>query len=161
MQPMFNNIIQVGVIVHDAEATAQKYRDLLGLEDWHINYVNTSQKQGENFQIRGESSEVKAKIAWIRLGNVELELIEPQEKQGLYYEFLQQKGPGVHHIMFATPDYDAVVDRMDKNQYQTLLSGELQNTHFKLFDTEKDLGLICEIAEGDALTPDHSLGHSL
>jgi len=26
-----------------------------------------------------------------------------------------------------------------------------------MFDTEKDLGLICEIADGEALTPDESL----
>ena len=33
-------------------------------------------------------------------------------------------------------------------------SGALQHTRFQLFDTQADLGLICEIAEGEPLVPD-------
>lgn len=36
----------------------------------------------------------------------------------------------------------------------TLGSGELQSTRFTLLDTLADLGLICEIAEGDPLLAD-------
>jgi len=43
---------------------------------------------------------------------------------------------------------------MAKNNVRIIGSGELQHTRFQMFDTAKDLGLICEIAEGQALTPD-------
>ena len=49
---------------------------------------------------------------------------------------------------------DKCSETMAKNNVRIIGSGELQHTRFQMFDTAKDLGLICEIAEGQALTPD-------
>ncbi|MGI9287522.1 MAG: VOC family protein, partial [Pseudomonadales bacterium] len=92
----------------------------------------------------------------INIGNVELEVIEPQDEESVYAQFLRDKGSGIHHVMFATPDYDKCSARMAANNVAVIGSGELQNTRFQMFNTEKDLGLICEIADGEALTPDES-----
>jgi hypothetical protein len=59
--------------------------------------------------------------------------------------------------MFATSDYDKCSTTMAENNVRVLGSGELQQTRFQMFDTKKDLGLICVIADGEALTPDKSL----
>jgi hypothetical protein len=45
---------------------------------------------------------------------------------------------------------------MQRHGVLTMGSGELQHTRFQLFDTQADLGLICEIAEGEPLTPDRT-----
>lgn len=90
------------------------------------------------------------------LGNIELELIEPRDQTSVYAEFLRDKGPGIHHVMFVTPDYDHCLDKMAEQGVLILGSGELQSTRFTSLDTLADLGLICEIAEGDPLLPDRS-----
>lgn len=36
-QPLFNDIVQIGVVVKNADATVAKYRELLDLQDWHTN----------------------------------------------------------------------------------------------------------------------------
>jgi catechol 2,3-dioxygenase-like lactoylglutathione lyase family enzyme len=155
--PLFNDIVQIGVVVGDVDACVAKYRELLNLQDWHINYVDTAKGKGKNFHTGSKPVSAKAKIAWIRVGNVELEVIEPRDRDSAYALFLREKGPGIHHVMFATPDYDKCSAAMAENDIAVIGSGELQQTRFQMFDTSDALGLICEIAEGEALTPDESL----
>jgi catechol 2,3-dioxygenase-like lactoylglutathione lyase family enzyme len=156
--PLFNDIVQIGIVVRDADTCIAKYRELLNLQDWHINYVDTATGKGSNFRNGQKPVPAKAKIAWIRIGNVELEVIEPRDKDSVYARFLREKGPGIHHVMFATPDYDKCSAVMAENNVGVIGSGELQQTRFQMFDTKEELGLICEIADGEPLIPDESLG---
>lgn len=155
-QPLFSDVVQIGIVVQSAEGTARRYMELLGITNWHFNEVDTVKGKGKNFRNRGEPVQARAMIAWTRLGNVELELIEPRDEDSVYAEFLRDGGPGVHHVMFKAGDYDACLEQMRANDVPTLASGELQHTRFQLLDTVEPLGLICEIAEGEALVPDHS-----
>ena len=72
----------------------------------------------------------------------------------MYAIFLREKGPGIHHVMFSTPDYQSCAERMARHQISVMAGGELQQTQFQMFDTRETLGLICEIADGGALVPD-------
>jgi len=155
-QPLFSDVIQIGIIVQSAEDTARRYQELLGVTDWHFNEVDTEKDKGANFRNHGEPITARALIAWTQLGNVELELIEPRDQGSVYAKFLREQGPGIHHVMFATGDYDACLDRMQANGIATMASGELQKTRFQLLDTADALGVIAEIADGEALVPDRS-----
>jgi methylmalonyl-CoA/ethylmalonyl-CoA epimerase len=153
-QSLIKDVVQIGVVVADADACVARYRELLNLQDWNINYVDTGAGKGQNFFIGNKPVAAKAKIAWINIGNVELEIIEPRDEESIYAQFLRDRGPGIHHVMFAVSDYDQCNESMIENNVAVLGGGELQQTRFRMFDTEKDLGFICEIAEGEALIPD-------
>ena len=155
-QALFTNVIQIGIVVQCAATTARRYQELLGLSDWHFNEVDTEHGKGANFRSSNKPIVARANIAWIQLGNVELELIEPRDEESVYAKFLREKGPGIHHVMFEAVQYDDCIKRMQTNAVPVLGSGELQHNRFHLFDTQADLGVICEIAEGDPLLPDHS-----
>lgn len=154
MKPLVKNILQIGLVVHDVEQTIRKYRQILGLQPWNINYVDTRNGVGRNFKKGGRTIEIKAKIAWIQLGNVEIEIIEPLDKDSVYYDQLVNQGPGLHHIMFEPVEFDQCGQQLEEQGYTVIGEGELQQTRFKLFDVKEDLGLICEIAEGEPLVPD-------
>jgi len=151
---LFNGVIQIGIVVSDVDETLKGYRQLLQIKEWNINQVDTRIGKGNNFHNNGEPVEAKAKIAWVMLGNVELELIEPQDQHSLYAEFLREQGPGIHHIMLGTSDYAGCLDFMHKQNIAVVGGGELQATKFQMFDTRELLGFICEIADGDPLVPD-------
>jgi len=153
-EPYVNAVIQVGIVVRSADEAVHHYSNLLGIDDWNINYVDTDTGKGRNFRVGGENVSVKAKIAWTNVGDIELELIEPQDDNSIYANYLRSNGPGVHHLMFGTSDYQNTVDNMRQNGVKNIASGELQKTRFQLFDTIDMLGTISEFAEGDALTPD-------
>ncbi len=153
---LFNQVVQIGIVVRDAEATARRYRELLGLDDWHFNEVDTARGKGADFRRGNRPIAGRALIAWMPLGNVELELIEPRDEDSVYADFLRDRGPGIHHVMFATSGYDRCIEQLTARGVKQLSSGALQDTRFTLFDTQVDLGLICEIADGGPLLPDRS-----
>ena len=154
-QAVFDNIVQIGMVVSNVDEAVSKYREFLDVR-WNINYVDTVNGKGSHFHKQGVPIEARAKIAWTNIGEVELELIEPQDEHSVYAEFLRDKGPGIHHVMFSTPDYDKCIEHMMTNNIAAIGGGELQNTRFQMFDTQKILGVICEIADGDPLIPDES-----
>lgn len=150
----FTQIVQIGIIVKNAKAAADNFRDLLGIGNWHYNRVDTKGGIGKNFHAHNRPIEAKANIAWTNLGMVEIELIEPFDEDSVYAEHLREHGPGLHHIMFETDDYAQSRSHLVENGVAEIASGDLQKTRFALFDMREQLGLICEIAEGGALVPD-------
>ena len=149
-------ILQIGIVVASVDAAVENYATFLGITDWNINYVDTNHGKGRNFRVGGKEVAVKAKIAWANIGDIELELIEPQDDTSIYAEYLRSNGPGVHHLMFGTHDYQHSVDKMHRYGVESFVTGELQATEFQLFDTQQMLGTICEFATGDPLVPDEA-----
>lgn len=155
-QAIFDNIIQIGMVVSNVDEAVSNYREFLDVR-WNINYVDTVNGKGSHFHKHGVPIEARAKIAWTNIGEVELELIEPQDEHSVYAEFLRDKGPGIHHVMFGTPDFDRCVEKLASKKYEAIGGGKFQHTRFQMFDTQKALGVICEIADGDSLIPDESI----
>ena len=84
------NITEVGVAVRDLEKTTRMLVDILGGE-------------------AGEVLDVPAfgmRFRMVRLGNVDLELMEPSDQDGMIAKFIQTKGEGLHHIAFAVDDIE-------------------------------------------------------
>jgi len=156
-ETLFDSVIQIGIVVSDVNKAIEGYRDLLQVRKWNINQVDTLTGKGGNFHKYGKPIQAKAKIAWVNIGNVELELIEPQDQHSLYAEFLRERGPGIHHVMLGTSDYATCLEHMDSQKIAAIGGGELQGTRFQMFDTQELLGFICEIAEGEPLVPDQTL----
>lgn len=156
-EALFDSVIQIGIVVPDVDKAIEGYRDLLHVKKWNINQVDTVTGKGGNFHKNGKPIQAKVKIAWANIGNVELELIEPQDQHSLYADFLKEHGPGIHHVMLGTADYDRCLDHMGEQKVTAIGGGELQDTRFQMFDTQELLGFICEIADGDPLVPDQTL----
>lgn len=156
-EALFDSVIQIGIVVPDVDKAIESYRDLLQVRKWNINQVDTVTGKGGNFHKNGKPIQAKVKIAWANIGNVELELIEPQDQHSLYADFLRERGPGIHHVMLGTSNYATCLKHMNSQKIAAIGGGELQGTRFQMFDTQELLGFICEIAEGDPLVPDQTL----
>jgi methylmalonyl-CoA/ethylmalonyl-CoA epimerase len=139
----------------------QSYSRFFGISDWYINYVDVANGKGRNFRVDGEEVVVKAKIAWANVGEIELELIEPQDESSIYAEYLRNSGPGVHHLMFSTNCHQNTANEMRQHGIGSLMAGELQETEFRLFDTRHLLGTICEIATGGPLVADEEINSDI
>lgn len=153
-EALFSNVVQIGIVVSDLDRTIEAYGNLVQLKAWNFNQVDTSIGKGSNFHNRGNPIGARAKIAWVSLGNVELELIEPLDQDSPYAEFLKEKGQGIHHIMLSTSSFRAAKEHMSDKNIGVIGGGELQDTQFLMFDTHDLLGFICEVAQGGPLVPD-------
>ncbi len=91
---MITKINHVGIVVDDYEAGKKLYGEGLGLE-----YLKEEEMPAHG-----------CKIAFFHCGEVMIEVITPIGP-GLSQKFLEEHGPGLHHICYETDDIDAEFEK--------------------------------------------------
>jgi methylmalonyl-CoA epimerase len=81
---MIKGINHIAIAVKNVDEAISFYQDTLGLKASEIKTI----------------PEQAVKVAFIPLGEVNLELVEPLDPQSGVAKFLEQRGEGLHHICF-------------------------------------------------------------
>jgi methylmalonyl-CoA/ethylmalonyl-CoA epimerase len=116
----FTNLIQIGVVVKDIEKAAERLA-ILGIGPFYSKMPPSGSKslyRGKPF-IAAE----RVKIQAARMGNVELELIQPVQGDSPHQEFLQARGEGIQHIAFNVDDLDGAVENLTTRGCSIILEG--------------------------------------
>jgi methylmalonyl-CoA epimerase len=133
---LFSRVDQIGVVVKDVEKTAKFYEKLL--------------KQEPLPPIEFETDNVKLKIVFFQLGEVQLELIQVLEGENVHTKFLREKGEGLHHVGFFVKNLEEELAALKNEGIEVLWRGEaLGVTKFAYLDTEKTLGIVLELIQFD------------
>ena len=93
---MPQKINHIGIAVHDIEEAAKFYTEALGLELGGIEEV----------------ADQKVKVAFLPIGEVRLELVQPTSPESPVAKFLEKNGQGFHHIAYQVEDTGAEVERL-------------------------------------------------
>jgi methylmalonyl-CoA/ethylmalonyl-CoA epimerase len=147
-EPVFNETVQLGIVVRDLEATVRRYEDDYGIGPWEFAQIDAG--EANNYREYGQPVEHSTRIAVATVGRVMWELIEPLDEEGIYARFLAEKGEGIHHVAVATPNFDETVARAEREN-NVILSGEFSGARVAYLATERDLGVVLEVFSG---TPD-------
>ena len=95
---MFNKIDHIGIAVHNLEKTLEVYKRAYGLLPVKMETLD----------------EIKVRIAFIPLGEVLIELLQPtKEGEGRIGQFLKEKGEGFHHIALRVKDIDDALEKFE------------------------------------------------
>jgi methylmalonyl-CoA epimerase len=86
-------VAHVGIAVKSIDALIPFYRDVLGLTGAPLDDSDG------------------ARIAGLAAGDVLVELLEPKDPASPIAKFLEQRGPGIHHICFTVDHLDATLTR--------------------------------------------------
>ncbi|KGP93267.1 methylmalonyl-CoA epimerase [Pontibacillus chungwhensis BH030062] len=81
-------IAHIGIAVHHIEQALPFYTDTLGLSLKHV----------EDVQSEG------VKVAFLPIGETQIELLEPLNEDSPIHKFIEKKGEGIHHIAFEVSD---------------------------------------------------------
>ena len=100
-------IDHVAIVVPDLEQARNFYEQALGLEVSHIEDVAAEQ----------------VRIAFLPVGDSEIELIEPTTEDSGVAKYLAKRGPGMHHMCIEVDDIDASMQRL-RDQGIELLNEE-------------------------------------
>jgi methylmalonyl-CoA/ethylmalonyl-CoA epimerase len=92
---LVKKIDHIGIAVHSIEKAVPFYTDILNLTLLGIEEVESE----------------KVKIAFLKIGESKLELLEPLSKEGAIANFLEKRGEGIHHIALAV---DSIQERIDE-----------------------------------------------
>ena len=97
--------VQIAWVTRDLGATETALTWLLGAKKWiRMPGVHFAPHSCTH---RGEPADFVAHISLSYAGDTQLEVIEPVSGTSVYSEFLDQSGPGLHHVCTPAADPDA------------------------------------------------------
>ena len=88
-------IAHIGIAVESIEKWIGYYKDVLGLE-----YGGSE-----------EVAEQKVRVAFLKIGESQIELLEPTSEDSPIAKFLEKRGGGIHHVAVKVDDIDAALTR--------------------------------------------------
>lgn len=147
-----SNLHHVGVAVTDVDATTRFLASI-----WNVgtpepfDYAPTQDDLlvGEPYAIR---------IAFVKLGDVTLELIQPLDDRSIWSQFVADKGEGVHHIAFGVSNYDELVAAFTAGGNPMIAGAVYEGWRWSYFDSNPG-GLVVEFLEEfrkSMATPTHT-----
>ena len=140
-------IIQIGIIVKDIEITSLIYSKLFRIEKPQWFWTEPFNKAETEY--RGNPTQARAKLAFIKLKNLEIELIEPDDNPSTWREYLDTKGEGVHHIAFIIEGMKQKILELNEIDMPLIQKGEYTGGRYAYIDSLKDLKVMVELLEHD------------
>src|SRR5579883_2607932 len=142
-------LCQVSYVVRDMDAAQRWFRRVLGIP--HFGTFETFLGPDYNFRMRARAHPgIRIKVAMARLGArgaYELELIEPERGDNIYDEFLEQHGPGLHHVACVVPDFERASAPVRAAGMLPLIKFENNGARGAYFDLRPEGGSVLEIVQ--------------
>ncbi|KAF2956095.1 methylmalonyl-CoA epimerase [Marinitoga sp. 38H-ov] len=106
-------IDHIGIAVRSIENALKLYNDLLGLE------------------ITGEEilEDRGLKVAFIKVGDTRIELLEPLHEKSEISSFLEKKGEGMHHIAYEVDDVKSMIEKAKSLELKPLSDEPKDGAH--------------------------------
>jgi methylmalonyl-CoA/ethylmalonyl-CoA epimerase len=138
-------IVQIGIVVADRKRTTDLMTTLFGIGPFR--FVEWPDRAESKYAYRGVEEHIRISQAFVQLGDVEVELIQPVEGNNAYKDFLDETGGGIHHVLFEVSDIDPVIRELAKSGVTVLQSGTgiRPGTRWALLDTRELLGFFVEL----------------
>ena len=95
---MIKKINHIAIAVNNLEEAAEFYQTVMGLTLSGIEVVTAQ----------------KTKVGFFKIGESNIELVQPAEPDSPLVKFLETKGQGIHHICLEVDDIEAEVNRFLK-----------------------------------------------
>ena len=143
-----NNVItQIGIVVRDIEKSSREFAAFFGLPA--PKWILTDAVDKAQTRFLGGSTPARAKLAFMRFGSLDIELIEPDTEPSTWREFLDTRGEGVHHIAFEVDGMKRRVEDLEAHGHHLQQKGEYTGGRYAYIDTTKTLKTIVELLEND------------
>jgi catechol 2,3-dioxygenase-like lactoylglutathione lyase family enzyme len=140
-------LTQVAIIVRDIEAAARAWSEILGLPMPSI--IITDTVDTAHTEYRGQPTPARAKLAFIKMGQVDLELIEPIDAPSTWKDQLDQHGDSLHHIAFRVKGMQDKLAYLDSKGVPLVQRGDYTGGRYAYVDGSARLGCVVELLEND------------
>ena len=93
-----SHIEHIGIAVNSLDEAIPFYENMLGLKCYAVEEV----------------ADQKVKTAFFMVGETKIELLESTDPEGPIGKFIEKKGPGIHHLAFATDNVDESLSELEE-----------------------------------------------
>lgn len=102
--PSIKKVNHIAVVVEDIDEALVFWRDALGLELHHVEAV----------------PDQEAVVAFLPVGEGEIELVKPTTEDSGVARYLKKRGPGIHHICFEVDDIQATLAQLRSKEVRLI-----------------------------------------
>jgi catechol 2,3-dioxygenase-like lactoylglutathione lyase family enzyme len=140
-----DQVTQIAIVVRDIKKAISEYAALLGVDEPPI--IVTAGRDEAHTEYRGAPSDATAKLSFFNLGQVTVELIEPDGRPSTWQDHLDKHGEGVHHIAFQVTDMQKRLDDLNAHGMKTIQRGDYTGGCYSYVDSSAKLGVELELLE--------------
>ncbi len=132
----------VGVVVKDVDKAIAFYQRL----GWGPFKVMEDVPM-EGYTFKGKTQDCRLKLAFAKIGELELELIQVLEGETPHSEFLREKGEGLQHLRCTVDDVDGTIAELAKDGIEPVFSKKVEGmgTIFAYLNTDQVGGVMLEL----------------
>ena len=130
---MLNKLNHIGIAVKSIDDSLEVYKKL-GLELESIEEVASQ----------------KVKVAFIPIGEVRIELLEPTSDDSPIAKFIAKRGEGIHHLAFGTDDVIEELNLAESNDLRLIDKVPRQGAHnasIAFLHPKSTLGVLIELCQ--------------
>jgi len=138
-------LTQVGLVVANIEQAAREWAALLGVPVPKINTTDGVELAHTEYQ--GQPTPARARLAFFKLGQMDLELIQPLGEPSTWNDHLAAHGPSLHHIAFAVNGLPEVVDQLAASGLPLAQRGDYTGGRYAYVEGGQRLGAVIELLE--------------
>ena len=144
-----NGIAQVAIIVKDLDETVENYWKMFGIGPWH--FYTYAKPFVQQMSYHGSPAEYKMRLALSQIGPMRIELIEVQEGDSIYADFIKEHGYGVHHLGILVEDMNDALAQAHSAGLNMIQDGSgfglYGDGHYAYLETEEPLGVTLELIQ--------------
>lgn len=140
-----NIVVQIAILVNDIEKTMANWCTLLGVKNY--GYKLTEAPEVTQIQFKGSTTPARAKLGFVKLGQVTLEIIEPDHNPSIWREYLDEHGEGFHHIAFKVDGLDEKIELFGRNNMPLIQTASYGTGQYAYVDSENPLKMVIELLE--------------
>ena len=140
----FARLIHIGMVVKDMDQAVKRFTEL-GIGPFTPRILPADAR--EKYRGKPFSPAERVKIQITRIGNLELELIQPLEGNSPHREFLEAKGEGIQHLGFVVDNLKTEVESLTQKGSSIVLTSEFKNGGGVAYLDLDAAGLIVELVQ--------------
>lgn len=146
-EPLIKNhkMAQVAIIVKDIDKARQNWASILGMPTPEVSIATSHPSRPTRYH--NIPTDAQAKLAFINLENIQIELIEPMGGKSTWQEFLDTKGEGIHHIAFWVKDINGLEKKFELQGMPTVQNGGWDGGAYSYVNALNLLGCELELLE--------------
>ncbi len=140
-----NIVCQVGLVVPNIEKAIDGYCEIFGIPRPDVSITDEYASAKTIYQ--GKPSYARAKLAFMDMGQVQIELIEPIGEPSTWKDGLDANGYSVHHLAYFVKGTDEVVKKLEAKGIPMIQQGHYTGGMYTYLDSSKKLGVTLELLE--------------
>ena len=132
---------QIGIVVKDLDATVKFYSSVLGIGPWKVEEIDIPASTS--------SRAWKGRLAFVRLGSIEIELIQVIAGKPIHSEFVDRGREGLHHLGFfvGSEEMEDMLEALNQQGIEVTQGGRgrSKGSKYAYLNTSEPGGVVFEL----------------